>query len=73
MSSSIQSNIVYASVGDGYNTANQSTNNTYLCKSIDAGNTWSIVNNFDYAKYQGWFSHDVAVHPTNPDANYLCW
>jgi photosystem II stability/assembly factor-like uncharacterized protein len=61
-------NIVYASVGDGYNTANQSTNNTYLCKSTDAGDTWSVVNNFDYAKYQGWFSHDIAVHPTNPDA-----
>jgi len=62
------SNIIYASVGDGLSTANQSTNNTYLCKSTDAGDSWTVVNNFDYAKYQGWFSHDVAVHPQNPDA-----
>ena len=61
-------NIIYASVGDGYSTANQSANNTYLCKSTDAGDSWTVVNNFDYARYQGWFSHDVAVHPQNPDA-----
>lgn len=61
-------NIIYASVGDGYSTANQSINNTYLCKSTDAGDNWTVVNNFDYARYQGWFSHDVAVHPQNPDA-----
>ena len=62
-------NIVYASVGDGYGTGNQqSNNNTYLCKSLDGGDNWIVVNNNNYANYQGWFSHDVAVHPTNPDA-----
>ena len=61
-------NIIYASVGDGYSTANQSSNNTYLCKSIDAGDNWTIVNNLDYARYQGWFSHDIAVHPINPNS-----
>jgi len=62
-------NIVYASVGDGYGTGNQqSNNNTYLCKSLDGGDNWIVVNNNNYANYQGWFSHDVAVHPQNPDA-----
>ena len=61
-------NIVYASVGDGYSTANQSSNNTYICKSLDAGDNWTVVNNTNYANYQGWFSHDIAVHPNNPNA-----
>ena len=61
-------NIVYASVGDGYSTANHSLNNTYICKSLDAGDNWTIVNNTNYANYQGWFSHDIAVHPNNPNA-----
>ena len=38
-------NIVYASVGDGYGTGNQqSNNNTYLCKSLDGGDNWIVVN-----------------------------
>ena len=61
-------NIIYASVGDGYSTANHSLNNTYLCKSVDAGDNWTVVNNTNYANYQGWFSHDIAVHPNNPNA-----
>ena len=60
--------IIYASVGDGINSSNQSSNSTYLCKSIDGGNNFSIVNTTNYANYQGWFSHDIAVHPDNPNA-----
>lgn len=51
-------NIVYASVGNYDETVG-------LYISTDAGVTWSLANDYDYAKYQGWYSHDVAVNPDN--------
>jgi len=36
-----------------------------LFSSTDNGDTWKRLTNVDYATYQGWFSHDVAVHPEN--------
>ncbi|MBT8230269.1 MAG: hypothetical protein KJO50_08410, partial [Bacteroidia bacterium] len=53
-------NIMYASVGngfwfdDGY---------TWLLRSIDGGKRWSTVNTLDYSRWQGWFSHDIAIDP----------
>jgi len=38
----------------------------WLIRSEDAGVTWFNVSYFDYSKWQGWFSHDVAIHPTDP-------
>ena len=38
-----------------------------LYKSTNMGNTWTQINNEDYPKYQGWFSHDVAINPQNPN------
>lgn len=56
-------NIVYLSIGNGYTTGA----GTWLCKSTDGGDSWTIVNTTDYATYQGWYSHWVGVHPNNPN------
>ncbi|NNJ53171.1 MAG: T9SS type A sorting domain-containing protein [Ignavibacteriaceae bacterium] len=57
-------NIVYASIGNGFSSANGAS---WLCKSTDAGLNWSIMSQVDYSKWQGWFSHDVSVDQSNPD------
>jgi len=57
-------NIVIASVADqlvGYG----------LYKSINFGATWTQINFTDFQLYQGWYSHDVAIDPTNPQ-NVIC-
>ena len=51
-------NVVFASVGNYDATVG-------LFRSDDAGINWTMTSDYDYAKYQGWYSHDVAVHPTN--------
>lgn len=56
-------NILYVSIGVGTATGA----GTYLCKSTDFGNSWATVSTTDYATYQGWYSHFVIVHPTNPN------
>jgi len=57
-------NIVYASIG---HSQSYGTSDTWLCKSIDYGATWVVMNNTDYSKYQGWYSHYVGVSPFNPN------
>ena len=57
-------NIVFASIGNGFSSANGAS---WLCRSTDAGLTWSIRTTQDYSKWQGWFSHDVAIDQSNPD------
>ncbi len=59
-----QPNMLYASVGNNFFQQG-------LFKTTDGGNSWALVNNEDVCAYQGWYSHDVAVHPTNPDT--LIW
>ncbi len=61
-------NIVYASIGrsSGALFTNEPTA-TWLLKTTDSGDSWSVVSTVDYARIQGWYSHDVAVNPTNPD------
>lgn len=51
-------NIAYASIGNYDETVG-------LFRSEDAGINWIMVNDYDYAKYQGWYSHDVAINPAN--------
>ena len=58
-------NIVYASIGHGFYV--NGNNASWLCKSTDAGLTWSIMSQVDYSQWQGWFSHDVAIDQSNPD------
>ncbi len=57
-------NIMYASVGNGFTFDDGFT---WLMRSEDAGRSWVIVNEEDYSAWQGWFSHDVAVSPDDPD------
>lgn len=51
---------VYASVANTFESVG-------LFVSEDAGDSWYIENETDVAKYQGWYSHDVAVSPLNED------
>jgi photosystem II stability/assembly factor-like uncharacterized protein len=53
--------VMYASFGDGFSSGSIS----WLCKSSDKGATWTILSTVDYAKWQGWFSHDVGVSPVD--------
>ncbi len=42
-----------------------------LFMSVDAGNSWDKMSSSDVANVQGWYSHDIAIHPTNP--NFLSY
>lgn len=61
-------NIVYASIGNGFSFTNGAT---WLLKSFDFGSSWNLQTTTDYSRWQGWFSHDVAVNPNDPD-NVVC-
>ncbi|MCF8243208.1 MAG: T9SS type A sorting domain-containing protein [Melioribacteraceae bacterium] len=52
---------VYLSIGNGY----YSGAGTWMCKSTDFGDTWSIINTYDYATYQGWFAHFVVLNQSD--------
>lgn len=58
------SDIVYASIGNGFGFDDGAT---WLCRTNNFGETWEIVSNTDYSRWQGWFAHDVAVSPNDPD------
>lgn len=57
--------IIFASIGNGSSTGA----GTWLCKSTNGGDNWTIVNTTDYSTYQGWYSHWVGVNQT--DQNQL--
>lgn len=61
--------IVFASIGNGFSV--NSGNATWLCKSTDAGETWTIISQEDYSLWQGWYAHDVAIYPPNPEVLFL--
>jgi photosystem II stability/assembly factor-like uncharacterized protein len=56
--------VLYASIGNGLSSAEGAS---WLYRSNDFGANWQLRTDEDYSKWQGWFAHDVAVHPTNPD------
>ncbi len=58
-------NIVYASIGNGFFVGYN--NASWFCRSTDAGVNWEVRSTTDYSKWQGWFSHDVAIDQSNPD------
>ena len=62
--SPVQPDILYASIGEAFA-------QNGLFKTINGGNSWVKVSTEDVSKYQGWYSHDVAVHPTDP--NTIVW
>ncbi|MCH7539988.1 MAG: hypothetical protein IH999_06275, partial [Proteobacteria bacterium] len=59
---------VYVSVGksSGALFTNEGTA-SWLFRTDDSGETWALVSTEDYSRIQGWYSHDVAVNPTNPE------
>lgn len=61
--------VVFASVGDGIETDRPTA--TTLIRSADGGDTWQTVSTFDYARYQGWFSHFARASPLVPDLVFL--
>ena len=59
-------NIIYASLQEAFiNTTNTSYGGLY--KSVDGGNNWLLVNNTNVSFWQGWYSHDIAINPTDSD------
>ena len=56
--------IIYASIGNGFGFSDGAS---WLCRSNDFGSNWTVQSTEDYSRWQGWFSHDVAVSPTDPD------
>jgi photosystem II stability/assembly factor-like uncharacterized protein len=54
----LQPNIIFASVAD-------SLSGKGLYRSNSFGGTWSLVNTWNVASYQGFFAHWVAIHPQN--------
>ncbi|MEM0992037.1 MAG: hypothetical protein AAGI49_03330, partial [Bacteroidota bacterium] len=59
-----ESGVVWASIGNGFGFSDGAT---WLCQSTDFGKNWQIINTTDYSRWQGWFSHDVAVNPEDGD------
>ncbi|VAX21188.1 hypothetical protein MNBD_IGNAVI01-2424, partial [hydrothermal vent metagenome] len=51
-------NVVYADVADSLAAIG-------LYKTTNFGDTWTKINSIDVARYQGFFAHWVAVHPTD--------
>ncbi|HHJ50392.1 MAG TPA: hypothetical protein ENJ88_05730 [Phaeodactylibacter sp.] len=51
---------LYASIADAFSGIG-------LYRSMDGGTSWTQMNDFNYATYQGWYSHDVGIRPDNPD------
>lgn len=52
-------NMIIASVGRDAGSLNE------LVRSNDFGNNWGVLSNSNHCKYQFWFSHDVAINPSN--------
>ncbi len=53
--------MIYASIGNGFSGGA----GTWLCFSAVNGENWQIVSTVDYATFQGWFAHFVAVSPVD--------
>lgn len=60
-----QPDVMYASVADAFVSRG-------LYRSTDGGNNWQLMSNKDVAAYQGWYSHDVAIVPNNPNTVLYC-
>ena len=52
--------VMYASVANAFKSIG-------LFMSLDGGNSWDLMNQKDVADIQGWYSHDVAVHQSEPN------
>ena len=52
--------IIYISLADAFESRG-------LYKSEDGGGSWLLVNTDDVARFQGWYAHDVAIKPDDPN------
>ena len=60
--------IVYASIGKSSGSLfGDEETGTWLFRTADGGDSWSLQSTIDYTSIQGWYAHDVAVHPTHPE------
>ncbi|NNE69695.1 MAG: T9SS type A sorting domain-containing protein [Rhodothermales bacterium] len=56
--------VLYATIGNGFS----SSDGNWLVRSVDGGDTWEIRESAtNFVGSQGWYSHDVQVHPSDPD------
>ncbi|MEP1152348.1 MAG: T9SS type A sorting domain-containing protein [Balneola sp.] len=64
-------NIIMASIGNGDGSAGATgnANRTWLMRSENGGDTWSLAfaNNSFYGTFQGWYSHAIGINPSNPE------
>ena len=56
----VNPDIIYASVADAFASIG-------LYKSQTRGDSWILLNDEDVAKWQGWYSHDIAIDPFNTE------
>ncbi len=56
--------VIFASIGNGLSSAEGAS---WLCRSNDFGVNWTVQTTTDYSRHQGWYSHDVAINPSNPN------
>ncbi|MEQ8706504.1 MAG: T9SS type A sorting domain-containing protein [Phaeodactylibacter sp.] len=52
--------LIYISLADAFESRG-------LYKSENGGDSWDLVNTDDIARFQGWYSHDVAIKPDDPN------
>lgn len=64
-------NIIIASIGnsDGAIDGVEDDNKTWIMRTENGGESWDLVFSAnDYpASFQGWYSHAIAIHPSNPN------
>ncbi len=54
--------IVYASIGNGFGFDDGAT---WIYKTSNRALNWDLQGTTDYSQWQGWFAHDIAIHPYN--------
>ena len=59
------SSVIYASIQNWFEQS--STTPLGVFKSEDGGASWTHLNDQNVALWQGWYSHDLAVNPENPN------
>ena len=52
-------NTIVASIGRSAGSLDE------LYRSLDFGNSWSVLSSSNHCNYQFWFAHDVAINPSN--------
>ena len=60
--------ILIASIGNSDGSLNApEQNKTWLMRTENGGDTWTVESTEDYSRVQGWYAHTAKMHPQNPD------